>query len=142
MFQEWFANMHEILDEIAIRYPHASDEERDDLNEQVDLLQEISMDCCEHWLMFEEKLAQWKETQEVASVLDEDDLVIATDDFQKGEGYFTLLMFHEANVYFQKVIHQHPEFYMGRVYSGICMLETGQLDEASRHLSLVISLAN
>ncbi|GMK42454.1 hypothetical protein PCCS19_55140 [Paenibacillus sp. CCS19] len=59
MFAHLFATMNDKLDEIKQLYPRVSGAKRDHLNKQLDVLKAMSDSIVEHWLLFEEKLADF-----------------------------------------------------------------------------------
>lgn len=149
MFRELFETMHEMLDAIAMEYEGADGEKREDLHQKLDVLKEMSNDCIEQWLAFEEKLGCIEQQSalskpnpnlETESLWEEP--AVYSESFQKGEGYFKLLMFREANEHFKQVVQQYPEFMMARVYLALGFIEIKEYEEALRHLQLIIPLTN
>lgn len=61
MFQQLFAVMNDLLDDIMLRYPHCSSEERKEMLEQLAQLRGISDQFIEEWLRLEEKMADFRE---------------------------------------------------------------------------------
>lgn len=59
MFAHLFATMNDKLDEIKQLYPRVNGAKRDHLNKQLDVLKAMSDSIVEHWLLFEEKLADF-----------------------------------------------------------------------------------
>jgi tetratricopeptide (TPR) repeat protein len=59
MFAHLFATMNDKLDEIKKLYPRVTGAKRDHLNKQLDVLKAMSDSIVEHWLLFEEKLADF-----------------------------------------------------------------------------------
>ncbi|WP_274651610.1 tetratricopeptide repeat protein [Paenibacillus humicola] len=57
MFKHVFGVMHEMLDDIMIRYPYADSEQKRQLDEQLSMLKQYSDTFIEDWLLFEEKMA-------------------------------------------------------------------------------------
>lgn len=58
MIGHMFATMNEMLDAIKLRYPEASGHEQSACLEQISKLKAMSDEIIEHWLGFEEKLAE------------------------------------------------------------------------------------
>ncbi|GFN30687.1 hypothetical protein [Paenibacillus xylaniclasticus] len=59
MFAHLFAAMNDKLDEIKRLYPRAVGERKEHLNKQLDVLKAMSDSIVEHWLQFEERLADF-----------------------------------------------------------------------------------
>ncbi|PWW05512.1 hypothetical protein DFQ01_10471 [Paenibacillus cellulosilyticus] len=59
MFAHLFATMNDKLDEIKQLYPRVTGDKRDHLNKQLEVLKAMSDSIVEHWLLFEEKLADF-----------------------------------------------------------------------------------
>lgn len=62
--------------------------------------------------------------------------------FQKGEGYFKLLMFDEATCMFRQLLQLHPEHMMARLYLSLGLIELDQHSDAYRQLQLIASLSD
>ena len=61
MFQSLFAVMNDLLDDIMLRYPASSSQEREEMMEQLTELRRISDVFIEEWLGLEEKLADFRD---------------------------------------------------------------------------------
>lgn len=59
MFAHLFATMNDKLDEIKQLYPRVNGVKQDHLNKQLEVLKAMSDSIVEHWLLFEEKLADF-----------------------------------------------------------------------------------
>ncbi|WP_199614913.1 tetratricopeptide repeat protein [Paenibacillus alkalitolerans] len=160
MFKQLFQSMNEALDLIIRAYPTSQGSEKRALAQQLEMLRNMSDGIIEEWLLFEEKLAAVKHrpaentdapygsnlplpnVQQVSAASDDTDHYLRnTDTFQRGEGYFKLLMFPEAIREFQKAIDQHPEFLLARLYLALGFLQTERIPEAYSHLQILVSLA-
>ncbi|MFB9329617.1 tetratricopeptide repeat protein [Paenibacillus aurantiacus] len=62
MFQHVFATMHELLDEIMIHFGSAEHDQKKRYFEQLSMLKSMSDTFIEEWLLFEEKLAEFRDT--------------------------------------------------------------------------------
>ena len=144
MFREMFETMQEMLDAIIDEYDSADGNQKVELDGQLATLKEMSDECIEQWLLFEEKMNGFAEKQEAAASLPAEawQPALESESFQKGEGYFKLLMFREANEHFKRVVQQYPEFLMARVYLALGFIEIEEYEEALRHLNLIVPLAN
>ncbi|WP_274364630.1 tetratricopeptide repeat protein [Paenibacillus thermotolerans] len=165
MFKQLFQSMNEALDLIVEAYPASEGSERNALFEQLEMLRTMSDGIIEEWLLFEEKMAQANlspgfagQTPAVPSAFADLDLAAVaseanasgmqhhhlkqSESFRRGEGYFKLLMFHEAIREFQKVIDLHPEFLLPRLYMALGLLQTERIAEAYGHLQVLVSLAD
>ncbi|MFS1512384.1 tetratricopeptide repeat protein [Chengkuizengella sp. SCS-71B] len=150
MFRELFDSMNQVLDEIMIEYSTATDDKKRELNEQVKALKEISNTFIEEWLQFEEKMDNFNEVhldlpkpslsitpKKESSFIQE----INSDYFQKGLGYFKLLMYHQAVEYFNKTVIENPEFLLTRVFLALSYLEIGEKNEAYNHFQFLTSVS-
>ncbi|MDP5273839.1 tetratricopeptide repeat protein [Chengkuizengella axinellae] len=142
--------MNQVLDEIMLEYPTAVNEKKRELMEQVKALKEMSNTFIEEWLLFEEKMDQFNE---VHLELPKPDLTSAPKSqksfvqeinnlhFQKGLGYFKLLMYKQAVEQFNHTVKEHPEFLLTRVFLALAYLELGENNEAYNHFQFVISVS-
>ncbi|WP_227011789.1 tetratricopeptide repeat protein [Paenibacillus lutimineralis] len=141
MFQHMFAEMNEMLDEISKFYPNAQGTQKQELTHKWNLLKHMSDEIIEEWLNFEEKMGtvrqNWNETEDANIVLPE----MKCDAYEKGEGYYKLLMFSKALEQFQNVVHDYPDGLVGRTYLAMCHLHLQQLSEASSHFIAVLEKA-
>jgi tetratricopeptide (TPR) repeat protein len=62
MFKHVFGVMHEMLHDIIVLYPHADPEQKRQLDEQLSMLKQYSDTFIEEWLQFEEKMADFVDT--------------------------------------------------------------------------------
>ncbi|REE94316.1 hypothetical protein A8990_101108 [Paenibacillus taihuensis] len=65
MFKHVFATMQELLQDIIIHYPNANDTQRKQMDEQLATLKQFSDNFIEQWLQFEEKMADFRDMQQV-----------------------------------------------------------------------------
>jgi tetratricopeptide (TPR) repeat protein len=156
MFKQLFQSMNEALDLIMGAYPTSNESEKRLLMEQLETLRSMSDGIIEEWLLFEEKLAKVKhrtaagahahshstEGDGYSEYAEPEHYLRSNDAFQRGEGYFKLLMFQEAVREFQRVIDQHPEFLIARLYLALSFLQTERVPEAYSHLQILVSLAD
>ncbi|WP_127530715.1 hypothetical protein [Paenibacillus kobensis] len=66
MFAHLFATMNDKLDEIMRLYPRTTGDRREHLNKQLDVLKAMSDSIVEHWLSFEEKMAEFYSAMKAA----------------------------------------------------------------------------
>jgi hypothetical protein len=141
MFDHLFRTMNEALDHILEAYPNAIANEKQKLLHQWLTLREISNECIEGWLTFEEKMSLSFQLQHDAedcvesTVLDSvkkypshDGLPEQSAHYQKGEGYFKLLMFQEASEQFKFVIAEFPNYAPARIYLSLCIKLSQQIN--------------
>ncbi|WP_162035766.1 tetratricopeptide repeat protein [Chengkuizengella sediminis] len=150
MFRELFDSMNQVMDEIMIEYSAATDDKKGELHEQIKALKEMSNTFIEEWLLFEEKMDKFNEvhldlpkpslsitSKKESSFIQE----INSDYFQKGLGYFKLLMYNQAVEQFNKTVSEHPEFLLTRVFLALSYLELGEKNEAYNHFQFVTSVS-
>lgn len=141
MFKDLFATMHEMLEEIMTQWKTADGKKRRDLDRQVTALQQISDECMEEWLHFEEKLGRFRRQVRSAADPTWNPQAAMSEPYQKGEGYFKLWMYREAISCFKEVVRQYPEFVMARLYLALGFMEIHEHEEARRHLERVLPMA-
>lgn len=148
MFEEMFETMNEALDHVIEAYPVAQGQEKDDLEHTLNVLKDLSDTFIEEWLQFEEKMGLIHKVEPEAKVKtmatteemeskQEVEAGVKTDDFQKGEGFFKLLMYKESVNHFELVIQNYPELMMARIYLSLGLMELQELDEAYQHLRFI-----
>lgn len=142
MIRQWFATMHELLDELIIRYPHATGEEKNRLQEQWNMLKSLSDDMIESWLQFEDRMAFFRDMQQQPNPqqpeVDSDALM---GPFVKGQGYFKLHMFPQASQQLEEAIARYPDFMGARLFLAMCRMHMKEWSEAQRHFQLIAAVA-
>lgn len=157
MFKHLFQSMNEALAQIAEKLPLSKETERQELIEQWETLRAISDEMIEEWLLFEEKMAKLNLRSELGlpkakpalaplsfdptgyEALDDDPT--GSGAYQRGEGYFKLMMFPEAVREFEQVVLCHPECLPARLYLALGLLQNESIPEAYGHLLIIISLS-
>jgi len=140
MIQQLFATMNETLDDLILRYPLASNEEKLGLQEQWNVLKTLSDDIIESWLQFEDKMAFCRELQEQTNNASYD-ARHNLDPFIKGQGYFKLHMFPQSSEQFEQVVALFPDFPGARLFLAMCRMHMKQWDEAQKHFQLIAATA-
>jgi tetratricopeptide (TPR) repeat protein len=138
--RQWFEALHEALDQLILRYPEATAEERARLQEQWQLLQTFSDETVENWLQLEEKMSLFREIQQQGAILQEPEELL--DAFQKGQGYFKLHMFHQAAEQLEDTVQLFPDMLSARLYLGMSRMHLQQWAEAQRHFRLIAAMAD
>lgn len=131
LFQHVFAEMNDMLEEVASQYPLAQGAKKQELAQKWHLLKAMSDGIIEEWLNFEEKMGVLRQSwgnpeREYALELPE----MKADSFVKGQGYYKLMMFPQAMEQFQELIQQFPESLLGRTYVAMCYLHMGESELA------------
>ena len=138
MIDQWFGALNDTLDDLLRRYPTASSEEKDDLEQQWNVLKTISDDIIEAWLQFEDKMALYRNLKQenVPNFK-----ALANEDFMgpylKGQGYFKLHMFAEGADCFEQTLSMEPELNVARLLLAMCRMHLQQFAEAQRHFQLI-----
>jgi tetratricopeptide (TPR) repeat protein len=166
MFQHMFASMHQKLDQIIAGYNGATLQSKQQFEEEMLEMKQMSDSFIEEWLSFEEKLADFKEGKlaagepadvqaEVASPnqpLAAASVPCNTFDLElpdeaaiimnKGQGYYKLFMFGQAAAQFQTIINETPECNLARLFLGMAHMHLQNWSEAQRHFQLLIVLTD
>ncbi|WP_127588210.1 tetratricopeptide repeat protein [Paenibacillus koleovorans] len=152
MIKQLFETMNDVLEEIAMKYSTAGPAHKQELNQKWNALKSMSDHLVEEWLKFEEKMGKIGEGMqhkpqppqlahpELAAVGAEPGY--QSEIFNRGQGYFELLMFDQAIAEFEQVVKQYPDFLLGRLYLAMGLMRNGSDAEAYRHLKLIISLSD
>lgn len=149
MLKQLFATMNDTLDEVMNHYPTADAKGKQDLHKKLDVLKSMSDSFIEQWLHFEEKLSRvletiprhdWSESG-AAPPTPQPAQGEAAETFQKGQGYFQLLMYDNAIREFAKAVELQPDFLPARLYLAMGYLRLGNDVEAYRHFRLITSLS-
>ncbi|WP_373229677.1 hypothetical protein [Cohnella sp.] len=138
MIQQWFATMNEILDDLILRYPHASGEEKNQLQQQWDMLKTLSDDIIESWLQFEDKMGVYRELQQQNTNTAEPPRSLGS--FIKGQGYFKLHMFEQASQHLEEAIELYPDFVGARLFLAMSQMHMKEWGKAQRHFQLIAVL--
>lgn len=141
MIEQWFAAMNDTLDDLLRRYPNASKEEKNALDEQWNVLKTLSDVIIESWLGFEDKMAYFrtlKQEQETGFGAAGSDTLL--EPYVKGMGYFKLQMYAEGAIYFEQTLMLEPELNVARLFLAMCRMHMGQFLEAQRHFQLIAAL--
>jgi tetratricopeptide (TPR) repeat protein len=138
MIRQWFATMNDLLDDLILQYPHASDEEKNQLQQQWEVLKTQSDDIIELWLQLEDKMGTYRDLQQQQTIIDETPKLLGT--FIKGQGYFKLHMFEQATQQLEEAIALYPDFVGARLYLAMSRMHTKEWAEAQRHFQLITAL--
>lgn len=138
IFQHMFAEMNELLDEVAMFYQVAQGEQKEKLVHQWNMLKHMSDGILEEWLLFEEKMGYIRQNWNPTDTLtNEASHSVASEHpewqcgaFVKGQGYYNLLMFPQALDQFKLVLEQFPKSILGRTFLGMCHLHLKEVSEA------------
>lgn len=142
MFQHVFAEMNEMLDEIARHYPIAQGVQKHELARKWHLLRQMSDSMIEEWLNFEEKMGALRQSGIILEEKCELDYPeMSVEAFVRGQGYYKLLMFPQSLVQFQAMLDEYPESLIGRTYLAMCHLHLEQSDEAVHYFEEVLEAA-
>jgi tetratricopeptide (TPR) repeat protein len=146
MFKHLFVTMNEILDEIIKEYPSMSGKEKDELEEQLQVLKTMSDECIDSWLLFEEKMGKFYGNSPVSTkhlhkeLLDLDVPGKMSSEFVRGQGYYKLFMYDQAIKEFEILVEFQPEFLLARIYLAMGYLRKGDYGEAYRHFQFLLPL--
>jgi tetratricopeptide (TPR) repeat protein len=141
MIQQWFATMNDMLDDLILRYPHASGEEKNRLQQQWDVLKTLSDDIIELWLQFEDKMSLYRDLQQqqIQHTPEPQKLLVP---FVKGQGYFKLHMFEQASQQLEEAIALNPDFTSARLFLAMSRMHMKEWTEAQRHFQLIAAIAD
>ncbi|MEK5373858.1 tetratricopeptide repeat protein [Paenibacillus sp. FSL P2-0173] len=142
MFQHVFAEMNSMLDDIVKHYPSAQGSRRQELLQHWSLLRRMSDGIMDEWLAFEEKMVCLRaagfsaETDMSDTELPEKELPA----FNRGQGYYRLLMYPEAIQQFEQVLQHFPNSWQSRMYMGMAYFQLDDPAEAVFHFQKVLDL--
>ncbi|QYK62752.1 tetratricopeptide repeat protein [Paenibacillus sp. S25] len=142
MFQHVFAEMNSMLDDIVKHYPSAQGSRRQELLQHWSLLRRMSDGIMDEWLAFEEKMVCLRaagfsaETDMSDTELPEKELPA----FNRGQGYYRLLMYPEAIQQFEQVLQHFPNSWQSRMYMGMSYFQLDDPAEAVYHFQKVLDL--
>jgi tetratricopeptide (TPR) repeat protein len=141
MIQQWFATMNDMLDDLILRYPHASGEEKNRLQQQWDVLKTLSDDIIELWLQFEDKMSLYRDLQqqEIPHTPEPPKQLVP---FVKGQGYFKLHMFEQATQQLEEAIALYPDFTCARLFLAMSRMHLKEWNEAQRHFQLIAAITD
>jgi tetratricopeptide (TPR) repeat protein len=140
MIRQWFATMNEVLDDLILRYPQASGEEKNVLQQQWDMLKSLSDDIIESWLQFEDKMGLYRELQQQTSQTAKEQQQLGS--FVKGQGYFKLQRFTHASEQLEEAIASYPDFIGARMFLAMTRMHMKQWNEAQRHFQLIAAITD
>jgi tetratricopeptide (TPR) repeat protein len=138
--RQWFASLHETLDDLILRYPEATGEERGRMQEQWNKLKSLSDETVESWLQFEDKLALFREIEQQGAIVQKPEILLGP--FLKGQGYFKLHMFSQAAEQLEDTVRTYPDMLAARLYLAMSRMHLKEWDEAQRHFRLVAALTD
>ncbi|EPY12384.1 MULTISPECIES: tetratricopeptide repeat protein [Paenibacillus] len=151
MLQHVFETMNELLDEVIAQYPHAKGKQKQELDHQVSLLRSMSDHIVEEWLRFEERLSLLRPKAGKGSSVPvqpcpvkESKIAIPDygDPYQRGQGYYLLMMYKEAVMFLEQAAKIQPENIEVRAYLAMSHLHLGNCQEAGHHFQLIIPLTD
>ncbi|MFC5403772.1 hypothetical protein [Cohnella soli] len=140
MIRQWFATMNEVLDDLIIRYPQAAGEEKNELQQQWDMLKSLSDDIIESWLQFEDKMGVFRDLRQ-QQPQPSPELEKQLGPFVKGQGYFKLHMFEHASDQLEQAVALYPDLVCARLYLAMSKMHLKHWNEAQRHFQLVAAIA-
>lgn len=145
MFQHLFAEMNKVLQEVVTDYPTAEGARRNELLCNYNMLHRLSDKIMDEWLVFAEKLSQFRESVDlseavVEEVPQQEAPELGLDTFVRGQGYFKLLMYRKCIEQFKEVILRYPDSLAGRLYLAVSYLQEGEGEAAWDHLNHMMSL--
>jgi tetratricopeptide (TPR) repeat protein len=140
MIRHWFETMNEVLDDLILRYPQASGEEKNVIQQQWDMLKSVSDDIIESWLQFEDKMGLYRELQQQTSQTAQLQQQLVS--FVKGQGYFKLQMYTHASEQLEEAIALYPDFIGARMFLAMTRMHMKQWNEAQRHFQLIAAITD
>ncbi|MFC4598056.1 hypothetical protein [Cohnella hongkongensis] len=140
MIQQWFATLNDVLDDLILRYPQATADEKIVCRQQWDMLKTLSDDMIELWLQFEDKMGAFRDLQQQAElVVPEPQRMLAS--YVRGQGYFKLQMFKQASDQLKQTIADDPDFLFARLFLAMSLMHLKSWSEAQRHFQLIAAVA-
>ncbi len=139
MIQQWFETMNDVLDDLILRYPQASAEEKVACRQQWDMLKTLSDDIIELWLQFEDKMGCFRDLQQQPHLVVQGPQRLLGS-FVKGQGYFKLQMFKQASDQLEQAIADYPDFLCARLFLAMSLMHLKSWSEAQRHFQLIAAM--
>lgn len=144
MFQHLFAEMNKMLQEIQADYPTAEGARRSELLSKYNMLHRISDHVMDEWLLFAEKLSEFRGQADMQSQPEElpaqEAPELGMDAFVRGQGYYKLLMYRKCIEQFSEVTARHPDSLAARLYLAMAYLQEGDGCAAWEHLHHMLGL--
>lgn len=142
MFQHVFAEMNSMLDDIVKHYPSAQGSRRQELLQHWSLLRRMSDGIMDEWLAFEEKMVCLRAAgfSAEADMSDAESPEKELPAFNRGQGYYRLLMYPEAIQQFEQVLQCFPNSWQSRLYMGMAYFQLDDSAEAVCHFQKVLDL--
>jgi len=137
--QQWFASLHDTLDELIHRYPSSTGAEKARMRDQWDLLKRASDEMVENWLRLEDKLAIFRELDQQGGIATQPEQLLSP--FLKGQGYFKLQMYRQAAEQLEEMVLSYPDMLSARIFLAMSYMHMKEWMEAGRHFRLVAALA-
>ncbi|RED60404.1 tetratricopeptide repeat protein [Cohnella lupini] len=142
MIRQWFATMNDVLDDLIVRFPQATEEEKNALRQQWDMLKTLSDDIIESWLQFEDKMGAYRDLEQQAQVVPDPEPQKFLGSFIKGQGYFKLHMFKHSSDQMEEAIAMYPDFLCARMFLAMSRMHMKQWGEAQRHFQLIAAITD
>lgn len=139
MLQHVFTTMNELLDQIIQQYPRTKGQQKQELEHQIALLCSMSDYIMEEWLRFEERLSLIKlknNTIKTAKPV----ALHNGDPYQRGQGYYLLMMYEDAVKYLEQAAQLQPESIEVRACLAMSHLHLEHFQKAGHHFQFIISL--
>lgn len=145
MFQHLFAEMNEMLQEIVTDFPTAEGTRRNELLCKYNMLHRLSDNVMDEWLIFAEKLSNFREHTDLSAELlepepEKEAPELSMDSFVRGQGYYKLLMYRKCIEQFKEVIQRYPDSLAARLYLAMAYLQEGEGETAWNHLDHMLAL--
>ncbi|MDT3426779.1 tetratricopeptide (TPR) repeat protein [Paenibacillus forsythiae] len=140
MFQQMFAEMNDLLSDIARQLPEAKGARRHELLDKYRMLRKLSDQALDEWLAFAEALSLFRQKVELTDEPEPEtplggaDSGIEMENFARGQGYYKLLMFPKCIEQFSVVISHYPDNLAARLYLAMSHLHQGEAVAARVHL--------
>lgn len=143
MFQQMYAEMNEMLTDIANQLPNATGMRRYELIGKYRMLRKLSDEALDEWLAFAEALSLFRQkagVDEEQAEPEQESPPAAADsgarleNFVRGQGYYKLLMYPKCIEQFKVVITHYPDDPAARLYLAMSHLHLGETSEAWDHL--------
>ncbi len=141
MFQHVFAEMNDMLEEIAQVYPVAKGTQKQELSKKWQMLKHMSDGIIEEWLSFEEKMSDVRKSWGLPDSMESAELPeMKSGSFIKGQGYYKLMMYSHAVEQFKLTTEEFKDSLLARIYLAMSYLYMNEVREAGRHFQWVLPL--
>lgn len=146
--QQWAEQVRNLIKEIELNYPTSSNQAQQKWKQQLKQIKQT----CDHlllsWATVEDGLAKimhqypdlnHEETDELEEEFFLEEL--SWQLLREGQGYYQLEMYDSAVPLLESFVQKEPDFWIGRVFLGLCYYQQKRWIDAKDHFDLITKMA-